>query len=102
MYIEKRFLKNNMKNIIVLGGGMVGSAIAVDLSKNHNVTVSDIDQNTLNKVQENNKDLEVLCIDVTKVSELKNAIVAFDIVVCAVPGFLGYQTLKTTFKTTMF
>ena len=84
-----------MKNIVVLGSGMVGSAMAIDLSKNHNVTVSDIDQNILNKVRENNKELKILCIDVTNESELKNAIAVFDLVVCAVPGFLGYKTLKT-------
>ena len=28
-----------MNNIIVLGAGMVGSAIAIDLSKKHNVTL---------------------------------------------------------------
>jgi saccharopine dehydrogenase-like NADP-dependent oxidoreductase len=84
-----------MKNIIVLGSGMVGSAMAIDLSKNHNITVSDINQNALNKIQEKNNDLKVLLIDVTNKSELKNAIVVFDLVVCAVPGFLGYQTLKT-------
>lgn len=83
-----------MKNIIVLGSGMVGSAMAIDLAKSHNVTVSDIDQNILNKVRENNNELEILCIDVTDENELKNAIVAFDLVVCAVPGFLGYKTLK--------
>ncbi len=84
-----------MKNIIVLGSGMVGSAMAIDLSKNHNITVSDINQNALNKIQEKNNDLKVLLIDVTNKSELKNAIIVFDLVVCAVPGFLGYQTLKT-------
>ena len=83
-----------MKKIIVLGGGMVGSAMAIDLSKNHHVTLSDIQQDTLNKVQENNKELDVLCLDVTDEIELKNTIYPFDLVVCAVPGFLGYKTLK--------
>lgn len=83
-----------MKKIIALGSGMVGSAIAIDLAKNHHVTISDINQNTLNKIQEKNTELNVLCIDVTNETELKNAINTFDLVVCAVPGFLGYRTLK--------
>ena len=33
-----------MSNIIVLGAGMVGSAIAIDLSKKHKVTVADFQQ----------------------------------------------------------
>lgn len=83
-----------MKKIIVLGGGMVGSAMAIDLSKNHQVTLSDIQQDTLSKVQENNKELDLLCLDVTDEIALKNALYPFDLVVCAVPGFLGYKTLK--------
>ena len=83
-----------MKNIIILGCGMVGSAMAVDLSKNHHVTISDINQSTLNRVQEKNKELNMLCIDVTKEIELKNAISTFDLVICSVPGFMGYRTLK--------
>jgi saccharopine dehydrogenase-like NADP-dependent oxidoreductase len=83
-----------MKKIIVLGSGMVGSAMAIDLAKNHQVTVADINQNTLNKMQEKNTELNVLCIDFTDETELKNAIELFDLVVCAAPGFLGYRTLK--------
>ena len=41
-----------MSNIIVLGAGMVGSAMAIDLSKTHNVTLTDYNQNVLNKVKE--------------------------------------------------
>ncbi len=84
-----------MKKIIVLGSGMVGTAMAIDLSKNHQVTISDINQYTLNKIQEKNKDLNIICIDVTDEIELKNIIKSFDLVVCAVPGFLGFSTLKT-------
>jgi len=36
-----------MKKIIVLGAGMVGSAIAIDLAKSHNVTSADFDPHKL-------------------------------------------------------
>ena len=36
-----------MKEIIVLGGGRVGSAIAHDLSTDYTVTVADVNQKTL-------------------------------------------------------
>ena len=36
-----------MKNVMVLGAGMVGSAIARDLSGEHEVTVADIDRKRL-------------------------------------------------------
>ena len=38
-----------MSKVIVLGAGMIGSAIAIDLSKNHTVTLTDVNQTTLEK-----------------------------------------------------
>lgn len=83
-----------MKNIIVLGGGMVGSAMAIDLAKNHKVTVADFNQAALDKLKTKAPKIEVTQLDVTKETELKDLISSFDLVVCAVPGFLGYQTLQ--------
>ena len=36
-----------MKKVTVLGGGMVGSAIAEDLSENYEVTICDINDNVI-------------------------------------------------------
>jgi len=83
-----------MKHIIVLGAGMVGSAIAIDLSKKHKVTISDLSVEALEKAQKKCSSLNTLKLDVTQNETLKNAIKDFDLVVCAVPGFLGFQTLK--------
>lgn len=85
-----------MKSIIVLGAGMVGSAIAIDLSKDHSVTISDFSVDILEKVKKKCSSLNTLRLDVTQIESLKKAIQPFDIVVCAVPGFLGFQTLKNT------
>ena len=83
-----------MSKIIVLGAGMVGSAMAMDLAGKHDVTLTDIDINVLNKVKKKFSALDIAQLDVTVKTDLQNAISKFDIVVCAVPGFLGYQTLK--------
>lgn len=83
-----------MSNIIVLGGGMVGSAIAIDLAKKHKVTLSDLSQQVLDKVKLKCHDLETICFDVTEQKELKTTIKQFDLIICAVPGFLGFQTVK--------
>ncbi len=72
---------------------MVGSAIAIDLAKNHEVTLSDIDRDRLSRVKEKCKAIMILELDVTDKSALQQALNPFDLVVCAVPGFLGYQTL---------
>jgi saccharopine dehydrogenase-like NADP-dependent oxidoreductase len=83
-----------MSKIIVLGSGMVGSAITLDLAKNHSVSLADIDKSSLQKTKNLNNDIEILELDVCNKSLLRSSIAPFDLVVCAVPGFLGYNTLE--------
>jgi saccharopine dehydrogenase-like NADP-dependent oxidoreductase len=83
-----------MSNIIVLGAGMVGSAMAIDLSKKHKVTLTDLDQNVLEKVKLKCENLSIHQLNVTNKVHLKNNVKQHDLVVCAVPGFLGFETLK--------
>lgn len=87
-----------MSKIIVLGSGMVGSAMAIDLAKNHNVVLADINEKSLQKVKEKEPEISVLKLDVNDKEALKSAIKEHDLVVCAVPGFLGYETLKAIIK----
>jgi saccharopine dehydrogenase-like NADP-dependent oxidoreductase len=84
-----------MKQIIVLGAGMVGSAIAIDLSKQHSVTIGDFSEKALESAKRRCSSLNLLQLDVTDKESLKSSISKFDLVVCAVPGFLGFQTLKS-------
>jgi len=90
-----------MNKIIVLGAGMVGSTMAIDLSKTHNVTVTDLNQKILNKAKRKCNDLNILQLDVTNISELQSTITQFDLVICAVPGFLGFRTLKAIIEAEM-
>lgn len=83
-----------MSRIIVLGAGMVGSAMAIDLSKKHHVTLTDLSISRLNHVSEKCKALSTLQVDVSDTTKLQAILVDFDMVVCAVPGFLGFETLK--------
>ena len=84
-----------MSKIIVLGAGMVGSAMALDLAKDHSITLADISEKSLQNSKNKDKSIEVLKLDVNNKEALKRSIKDVDLVVCAVPGFLGYQTLKT-------
>ena len=84
-----------MSKIIVLGAGMVGSAMAIDLIKKHEVTLTDLNQSVLENVQERCPDLNIQQLDVCDKISLKKIIELHDLVVCAVPGFLGFSTLKT-------
>lgn len=84
-----------MSNVIVLGGGMVGSAMAIDMTKRHSVTLADYSQSVLDKVKLKCDSLNVQQLDVTNTAELKHTIDPYYLVICAVPGFLGFKTLKS-------
>ncbi|MCD6441359.1 MAG: saccharopine dehydrogenase NADP-binding domain-containing protein [Candidatus Marinimicrobia bacterium] len=83
-----------MQRIVVLGAGMVGSAIAVDLQKQYAVTSVDIDEIRLGHLKEN-YGINVISEDLSKPELLKKVIKNYDLVISAVPGSMGYQTLKT-------
>ena len=82
-----------MKKIIVLGGGMIGSAIAADLCKEFDVTVADKNAERLKhlkalyQVKTAVRDLS----DATNISEL---VKDYNLVICAVPGTIGFETLR--------
>ena len=84
-----------MSNIIVLGAGMVGSTMAIDMAKNHSVTLTDLNKNALDKAVNKCEKLTPIVLDVTDKSALQKIINPFDLVICAVPGFLGFETLKS-------
>ena len=84
-----------MSNIIVLGAGMVGSAMAIDLAKNHSVSITDFNPEALEKAIKKCSELTPILLDVTHTENLQAAIRPFDLVICAVPGFLGFETLKS-------
>ena len=88
-----------MSKVIVLGAGMVGSAIAIDMAKDHKVTLTDISDIALERAKLKCGELNILSLDVTDKQQLQKAIQPFDLVICAVPGFLGYKTMKAIIET---
>ena len=82
-----------MKKIIIFGGGMIGSAIAFDLSKDYDVTVVDIDKVRLSKLSKKYP-VKIIEEDISKKGNIRKVIKNFDLAVSAVPGYMGYQTLK--------
>lgn len=84
------------KRIIVLGAGLVGKAMALDLAKDFDVTATDLNQEALDSLQ--NTGVKTARLDFSKLDELKKAIDPFDLVVGAVPGFMGFQTVKTVIE----
>ena len=78
-----------MAEIIVLGAGLVGSVIAKDLAKDHKVTVVDKSKEQLEKINH----LNTICCDISNTEYLNNIISKFDLVIGAVPGFMGYKMM---------
>lgn len=81
-----------MKKVIVLGSGMVGSAMAKDLAKKYSVTVCDIDRNKLNNLNGNN--IQTKQIDLSDLNIYGDLISQFDLVLNALPGFIGFGVTK--------
>jgi len=79
-----------MANIIVLGAGLVGGVMAKDLAKDHAVTSVDIDHKNLEKLST----INTICADISNTETLKNLIKDYDLVIGAVPGFMGYKMME--------
>tara|TARA_B100000287_G_scaffold424227_1_gene468541 strand:+ start:1208 stop:2311 length:1104 start_codon:yes stop_codon:yes gene_type:complete len=79
-----------MANIIVLGAGLVGGVMAKDLAKDHNVTSVDISQKNLKKLS----NIKTICTDIQDTNKLQEVIKGYDLVVGAVPGFMGYKMMQ--------
>ena len=83
-----------MKKVLVLGAGMVGSAMAIDLSAKYDVTSIDINKEALHYLK-THSGVKTVYGDVTDKKYLKGKFKGFDLVLSAVPGFLGFEVLKT-------
>ena len=79
-----------MANIVVLGAGLVGGVMAKDLAKQHDVTSVDISQKNLDQLG----GINTICADISDTKTLQKIISDFDLVVGAVPGFMGYKMMK--------
>jgi lysine 6-dehydrogenase len=82
-------------NVIILGAGLVGGPMAIDLAKDHNFRVTAVDANpqVLEKLKAHS--IETIKSDLSKTENVTRLISDFDVVVNAVPGFMGFSTLKT-------
>ncbi len=80
--------------IAVLGAGMVGRAIALDLANEHAVTSFDLAGTNLEELKSRNPSIQTAAADLSDYSLYEDLLKPFDLVVIAVPGFMGYKTLE--------
>ncbi len=83
-------------NIAVIGTGMVGRLIAVELSKNHQVYAIDNNSENLNLLSKYNPKIITKEIDILKQDFLADS--NADLIVNCVPGFMGFDTSKKILK----
>lgn len=80
--------------IAVLGSGMVGRTMAIDLSTNHEVVSFDASQHALSILNTKAPAIKTVQADLSDYAHYYSMLDGFDIVVTAVPGFMGYKTLE--------
>ena len=86
-------------NIAVLGAGMVGRTMALELAKTHSVTSFDLNQQNLDTLKRKNSSIETGAINLLDPAlNLKEVLSFADLVVNAVPGFMGYRVLELVIK----
>ena len=81
-----------MKNITILGAGMVGRTMAIDLAADYAVTSADRDETALQKLSSRN--IHTVVADLSDRAVVQKLIADADLVVGAVPGFMGHETLR--------
>ena len=81
-------------DILVLGAGLVGGPLAIDLAKDDrfSVTAVDLSKEALQKLV--NYPLKTVLMDLRFPEEVTRLAGRYDMVVNAVPGSLGFQTLQ--------
>lgn len=85
----------NKTKIIVLGAGLVGGPMAVDLAKDPRFEVSAVDINPKAlEPLEKGTGVHTLCKNLSNPEDIKALVSGFDMVVNAVPGHMGFETLK--------
>lgn len=79
------------KKIVVLGAGLVGKAMALDLNKKYEVTSVDINPENLKVLEK--EGISVIEEDVSKEGTIQSLVKECDLVIGAVPGFMGLKML---------
>lgn len=87
-----------MKNkIVVLGTGLVGSAIVKDLCKDYRVTAADVSQENINSLK-GLENVKAVTADLSDSAIVKDIVRDHDLVIGALPGPMGYKSVKDTIE----
>lgn len=87
-----------MKKIIVLGAGLVGKEMAKDLTNYYDVTAVDRSAAALVSAFQGYPGIKTIVADLSDPAAITQLVAPYDIVVGAMPGFLGKATLKAVLE----
>ena len=81
--------------IVVLGAGLVGGPMSLDLAEDPQFEVTAVDSNpdALARLGSRPR-LRTLCRDLSRPDDVTALVSEYDLVLSAVPGFMGYRTLR--------
>lgn len=81
--------------ILVLGAGLVGGPMAIDLARNgeFEVTSADMSSEALSRLS-GIEGIKTVTADLDNAETLKSIVEEHDLVISAVPGFMGFRTLE--------
>jgi lysine 6-dehydrogenase len=95
--VRSRRAAAHMKHIVVLGAGMVGSAIAADLCRDYRVTAVDASQERVEALADEHPAAGEVA-DLSRAEIVQRVVRDADLVIGAVPGFMGFATLRAVIK----
>jgi len=83
-----------MKKVVVLGAGLVGAPMALDLAKNNEYQVLAVDFNEHNFTKLQKAGVQTKKVDLAARGIIESVIVDADFVINATPGFMGFESLR--------
>ncbi len=81
-----------MSKVTVLGTGLVGSAIAIDLAGQHEITAIDLNTDAFPRLKDHG--VNTRQADLSVPGEIGEQVADADLVIGALPGFMGYNALR--------
>ena len=94
----RRRTGGDILKIVVLGGGRVGSAIVRDLAANDDFSVFGVDLDPVRVERMTEFGAEGGVADLSVLDNVSKAVADADLVVGAVPGFMGYRTVERVLR----
>jgi saccharopine dehydrogenase-like NADP-dependent oxidoreductase len=87
------------KKVVILGGGMIGSAMAMDLKRTgrHEVTVAEVKAEVRERIAAR-YGVATVAADLSSPAAIRELVAGYDFVLGALPSVLGLQTLQAVIE----